>query len=277
MAKNLFPWVRNVFGASEPLRFMGKVQAGSTQAIKAGELCAYNETAGYWVPVNAAADVAYSLAISAEEQKAADVARFMQFFALREGDVWEFLLSAARQVLHGDALIISDSQKLAYDADGLAVAHVVGDGNYPSIGTTTLQVTKAEVMFRREVSFLYKNMVPMNLKKILNKTAAYTLTLEDCGALVTNTGASGAVAVTAPDAVVPVGWWVRLMCTAAQAMQFDPKPDTAAVVVKGGVQAAGKYASITDEGDFMEMTWNGTNWLCDLSISGADADIAIEA
>ena len=81
-AVNKFPFVKNLRGA-EMLVFPGKVQAGSTQAIKAGEICTFNETAGYFVPVDAVADRHYSLAIAYEEQKAADLARYMNFIALR--------------------------------------------------------------------------------------------------------------------------------------------------------------------------------------------------
>lgn len=279
MATNKSPWVRNIFGADQPLIILGLVQAGSTQAIKKGEICTFNETSGYFIPVDAAADYIYSLAISNEEQKAADSARYMEFIAIREGDVFEFQLDAARQAAYGDCLELtaSDSQKLTYDADGNGVAFVVGRQNYPETGTTLRNISYAEVSFHPEFSYLYKNMVPRGLKKIITTTSDLTLTLEDCGATVTNKGAGSAVTITAPNAVVPIGWHVRLACMAAQELRFDPKPDTAKVYIKGGAQTAGKYASVTDEGDFMDMLWDGTDWLCTASISGADGDITIQA
>jgi hypothetical protein len=277
MAVNKYPWLRNIHGANEPLIIMGKVQAGSTQEIKRGEICTFNETSGNFVPADAAADgTLYTLAIANEEQKAADLARYMEFIAIREGDVFEFALGAAAQAAYGDGYEISDSQTLAADPDGNAIAFVVGRQNYPQVGTTLVSISYAEFSFHRECSYLYKNMVPQNVQKVMAKTAAYTLLFEDNGAIVTNKGASGAVVITAPNAVVPIGWHVKLAAMAAQALRFDPKPDTAKVYIKGGAQTAGKYVGITDEGDFMHLVWDGTDWLCYASISGADADVDVE-
>jgi len=277
MAVNKYPWVRNIHGANEPLIIMGKVQAGSTQEIKRGEICVFNETSGNFVPADAAADSQYTMAIANEEQKAADSARYMEFIAIREGDVFEFELAAAAQVAYGDGYEISNSQKLASDPDGNVIAYVVGRQNYPEEGTTLLSVSYAEFSFIREVSYLYRNMVPSNIAKVMAKTADYTLLMEDNGAIITNKGASGAVVITAPTSVVPIGWHVKLAAMAAQALRFDPKPDTAQIYIAGGAQTAGKYAGITDEGDFMHLVWDGTDWLCYASISGADGDIDVES
>ena len=275
-AVNKYPWVRNVDGASEPMVFYGAVQAGSTAAIKSGEICTFNETAGYWIPATAAADQAYSLAISAEEQTATDVARYMKFYGLRRGDVWEFALSAAAAATYGYALEISDSQTLAYDADRNAIAFQCTAATYPTTGTTIGSVGYTEAIFHPAFSYIYKNVIPRGLKKVMAKTAAYTLTLEDCGAIVSNKGAGGSVTITAPEGVVPIGWNVTLFVAAAQALVFDPKPNGAALIVAGGVQTAGKYMSMTDEGDFAEVVWDGTDWLVVNSPSAADGDITIE-
>jgi hypothetical protein len=257
----------------------GLVQAGSTQAIKRGEICVYNETSTYWVPANAVADAKYSLAIANEEQKAGDSARYMEFIALREGDVFEFVLAAAGSLAVGSALTLtaSDSQKLTYDADGQAVAFYVARANYPESGTSIQSITYAQVCFNPEYSYLYKNILQRGLKKVIAATAAYTLLLEDNGAIITNKGATGSVTITAPNATVPIGWHIYLAAMAAQVLVFDPKPDTASVIVKGGIQTAGKYISITDEGDFVHLVWDGTDWLAFASISGADADITVES
>jgi len=279
MAVNKYPWVRNIQGAENPLIIMGKVQAGSTQAIKRGEICTFNETAGYFKPIDAVADYVYSLAITNEEQKSGDLERYMEFIAIREGDVFEFELAAAAQAEYGYALELtaSNSQKLTYDADGNAVAFVVGRQNYPTEGTTLRNISYAEVMFHPEFSYLYKNMYPKNLKKIMAKIAAYTITLEDCGAIITNKGASGSVTLTAPSGTVPVGYHVHIAVMSDNTFVFDPKPDTASVYIKGAAQTAGKYVSCTDIGDFMTMVWDGTDWLCIASISGADGDISVQS
>lgn len=278
MASNKYPWVKNLDGADKPQIFPGKVQAGSTQEIKRGEICVFNETSGYWVPVDAVADYGYSLAIANEEQKSDGLARYMEFIALRLGDVFEYELDASAQIELGDGLELtaSNSQKLTRDVDGNAVAHVVGIDNYPEEGTTLGYRSYAQVVFNPEFSYWEKNVRGKNLVKVMAKTADYTLKVEDCGAIVTNKGASGTVVITAPNAVVPVGWNVKLACMAAQAFRFDPKPDTAKVYIAGAANTAGKYASVTDEGDFMHLVWDGTDWLCYASISGADGDISIE-
>ena len=93
-AVNLYPWVRNLNGTDKPLILPGKVQAGSTAAIKRGEICTFNETSGYFIPANAVADSQYSLAIANEEQKSTDLERYMEFIMLRKEDVFEITLAA---------------------------------------------------------------------------------------------------------------------------------------------------------------------------------------
>jgi hypothetical protein len=278
MATNKSPWLLNLGGADKPLLLPGKVQAGTSQAIKAGEICTYNETSGYFVPVDAVADQAYSLAIAAEEQKAADLARYMDFIMLRPDDVFEFALAAAASIALGDALTLtaSQSQQLTRDVDGTVVATSVNVDNYPQTGTTLRSKSYAQVIFHPQFSYYCKNIMQLNLKKVITTAAAYTLKLEDCGAIISTKGDADGVALTAPEAVVPVGWFVDVFCGADTAVSFDPKPDTAKVYIKGAAQAAGKYVSVTDIGDYLRLVWDGTDWLAMFSVSGADADISVE-
>jgi hypothetical protein len=69
---------------------------------------------------------------------------------------------------------------------------------------------------------------------------------------------------------------VEIIVGADQVVTFDPKPDTASLVIKGAVATAGKYMSMTDIGDFVKLVFDGTDWLAVNSLSGADADITIE-
>lgn len=277
-ATNKSPWIKNIFGAGQPLIFMGAVQAGTTAPIKRGEICTYNETTGYFIPATASTDAIYSLAIANEEQKAADLAGYMEFIALREGDVFEFLLASARAVTLGDplALTSADSQKLTYDADGVAVATVVSSSHYPEhgAGTTIRSQTYAQVMFRRQYSYLYKNIMRSEGQKVIRTATSLTLLPEDCGAcvLVSNTAT-----ITMPNAVVPDGWWVEIVAIAAVVVTIDPKPDTASIVIKGAVHTAGNTISFTDEGDFVKLLWDNVNqyWVAVNSISGADGDITL--
>lgn len=276
MATNLYPFSHNLDGADKPLIIMGLVQAGSSQAIKAGELCVYNETASNWVPVDAVADYKYSLAFAAEEQKASDLARYMQFYAIREHDVWEMALAAARSCVYGDALTLtaSDSQKLTYDADGFPVATYIGRGNYPEVGTTIGSLSYAQVIFNPEVSYLYRWVKLRPTSRVYDLTSATTLTAEHNGAIITNKSASGSVTVTAPAAIFS-GFSFKMAVMSNNAFVFDPKPDTSKLYIKGAANTAGATSSMTDIGDFAEYVFDGTDWLAINSISGADDDITI--
>ena len=278
MAVNKSPWLYNIHGAVEPLIKPMNAAAGSTRTFKRGEILTYNENTGVVTAVDAVADAAYSLVIAAEEQKSTDAARYVPCYMLRDGDVFEFTLAAAASVAYGNGLTLtaSQSQQLTVDVDGVAVAVSVGTDNVPSVGTTLTSKSTVQCVFLKEYSYYYKNILQMNLKKVMAKTADYTLTMEDCGAFISNKGASGAVVITAPNAVVPVGWHVYLAAMADQNLSFDPKPDTASVYIKGAAQTAGKYVLVADIGDYMLLVWDGTDWLAFNSISGADGDITVE-
>jgi hypothetical protein len=279
MATNKYPWSKNIFDPSKPLIMPGQVQAGSTQAIKAGEICTFDETSGVFVPLDAVADRQYSLAIAAQEQKATDLARYIDFIMPREGDVFEFTASAAAQVALGDALIpvASQSQQLTRDVDGNFIAVSVGVDNYPQTGTTLRSMSYFQAMIHPSFSYLYQNVLQRNVLCRVNLTADYTIKVGDCGKVFTNSGASGGVTITGPTNIVPVGFYFDMVCETADGFVFDPKPDEAAVIIAGGAQTAGNYASITDEGDFIRWMWDGTNWVAVFSISGADGDITIES
>lgn len=111
---------------------------------------------------------------------------------------------------------------------------------------------------------------------VVATTENLTLTATHNGAIITNKGASGSVTITAPSSGISAGFNVTIACMADQVLAFDPKPDTASVYVKGAAQVAGKYISVTDIGDFVQLVWDGTDWLAFTSISGADADITVE-
>jgi hypothetical protein len=161
---------------------------------------------------------------------------------------------------------------LTRDVDGNAIAFAVGDANYPEVGTTLLYTSYGQVMFNPEFSYWEKRVKKAGIKKYIDFTTAITPKIEDCGCVFTSTGGG---TITAPNGIVPVGWFIDVVCVAAAAVIFDPKPDTASVIIKGAVHTAGNTVSITDEGDFMRLMWNGTNWVAVMSISGADGDITL--
>ena len=273
-AANKSPWIKNLSNAPV-LIFPGKVQAGSTQAIKKGEICTYDETSGYFIPLDAVADCRYSLAIANEEQKADSLERYMEFIALRPDDVFEFVLDASVQISLGDGLepTASDSQKLTRDIDGNAIAFSVAIDNYPEVGTTMLYRTYGQVVFNPVHSYWMQRVLKNRLKKVISTAASITLKVEDCGAVVLVTDTA---TITLPSASVPIGWNVKLVDCADVVMTVDPKPDTAGIIIKGSApHTAGNTVSVTDAGDFMELLWDGTNWVATDSISGADGDITL--
>jgi len=145
-AVNKDPFVRTTRKDGLPSVFKGLVQAGSTQAIKIGEICTWDETTGYFVPVDAVADHRYILAIAKEEQKSSGRAeltasRYIEFYSLDPADQFEFELDAARSLALGDpfTLTASNSQKLTAGAGAFAVAINVDDGHYPQEEDTTIR------------------------------------------------------------------------------------------------------------------------------------------
>ena len=97
MASNQQRWIKDFYGATEPLRFLGLFQAGSTQAIKRGELLEYTgDSNTAWVPMDSDHDMTtYGISVAAEEIKSGDLAGYYDVFLPRPGDVWEYDLATA--------------------------------------------------------------------------------------------------------------------------------------------------------------------------------------
>lgn len=188
-------------GGGTPHTFLGLVQAGSTQAIKIGEICTWDETTGYFKPVDAVADHRYPLAVSKEEQKAAGrgeltSARYMEFYSLHPDDVFEFALAAAASIAVGDpyTLTASDSQKLTAAAGAFAVAISVDFGNYPQEeDTTIISQSYGRFSFNPAVTYWgYRfSQVVRTGRKVISVTSSETLKESDMyNTLVLITGAT---------------------------------------------------------------------------------------
>lgn len=212
----------------KPLVFKGLVQAGSTQAIKVGEICTWNETTGYFVPVDAVADHRYPLAISKEEQKASGRAelvnaRYIDFYALHPDDIFEFPIDAARSLALGDpfTLTASDSQKLTYGAGAFAVAINVDDNHYPQEEDTTIRnQSYAHVSFNPAVSWWGYRMsqIARPGKKIISTAADLTLAENDCYNTVILVTAAKTITLPA----VKPGMDLTILGTGANAVVVDP-------------------------------------------------------
>lgn len=163
MAVNKDPFVRSMRKNGTPHTFLGLVQAGSTQAIKIGEICTWNETTGYFVPIDAVADHRYPLAIAREEQKAAvgrtgelNAARYMEFYSCHPEDIFEFAIAAAAGVIPGDpyTLTATTTQTLTAAAGAFPVAFVADDDHFPQeINTTIRSVSYAQFTFNPVSSY----------------------------------------------------------------------------------------------------------------------------
>lgn len=225
--KNPFIYSKSKDGA--PDMFLGKVQAGATQAIKKGELCAYNETAGYFAPIDAVADAQYVLAIAAEEQKARGrgeltAIRYIKFYSLSPNDIFEFAIDAARSLAIGDTftLTASDSQKLTYGAGDFAVAKQVDFSHYPQEdGVTIATKSTAQVVFNPAVTAYgrYKSFQSGTGRLVISTADDLTLKPEQCynNSLIIVTAAK---TVTVP--AVASGMDFTVLSSGANAVSVDP-------------------------------------------------------
>lgn len=91
------------------------------------------------------------------------------------------------------------------------------------------------------------------------KAADATLTASDMGKNITNTGASGTVALTLPAVSESRGKYFRVQVTAAEIVQLDPGTSS---VYLGGSGVADKYAQLAGViGNYADVYCDGTDWL----------------
>jgi hypothetical protein len=204
MAVNKDPFVRTTRKDGLPSTVRLPVQAGTTKEIKIGEICAFNKTASYVTPIDAEADFMYALVIAKEEQKAADSARYIEFYDLAPEDEFEFILNAARSLAVGDRFVLtaSYSQILTYSATKYPVARCVDGGHYPETGTTIRSQSYARVSFNPACTYygLISNGFAWGTPKQITSTSALTLYYEMSGLTILHTGA----ATTDVEHILPV-------------------------------------------------------------------------
>jgi len=260
MAVNKDPFVRTSRKDGLPYVFKGLVQAGSDQAIKAGELCALNKTAGYWTPVDAASDAIYRLAISKEEQKSDDGSRYMEFYGLAPGDQFEFACSAEVTALElGDTFVISDSQTLANAITSWPIATCVDDGHYPQDEDTTIRNRSyAVVEFGLSASiFGYFSGHGRGLKKVVGVTTAQTLYKEMDGLILITTASGNTTGHVLPSDA-PYGCTFGVIAAGNFDIGFDPG-SAGAIYVEGSKQTDDREVTVDAIGDgfFVVSAGNG--------------------
>jgi len=272
-AVNKDPFVRSTRKDGLPSVFKGLVQAGATAAIKVGEICTFNETTGYFIPVNAVADHRYPLAIAKEEQKASGRAeltaiRFIEFYSLDPADQFEFPLAAAQALALGDpfTLTASDSQKLTAAAGAFAVAICVDDGHYPQEEdyTPIRSRSYAVVSFNPAASYWGYRMsqVVRGGRRIITSSGAFALAENDMyNTLVLATTTS---TITLP-AVKP-GMDTIIVSVAAAVITVSPNASDK-IRVKG--------AQLADDKDISNVTTAAAGDTVQLLTESADGFIAI--
>ena len=262
----------------KPLVFKGLVQAGSTQAIKVGEICTWNETTGYFVPVDAVADHRYMLAISKEEQKASGraeltSARYIDFYALHPDDVFEFPLAAAQSLALGDpfTLTASDSQKLTAGAGAFAVAINVDDNHYPQEEDTTIRnQSYARVSFNPGVTWWGFRMSQVTRPGWRIISTAADITLLESDMYRTIVLVTAAKTVTLP-AVKP-GMDIIVQSTGANAVNVDPNASDKIRLEGALLDNGDKLTSNSAAKDAVRLITEGADGFIAFVVAGAWTD-----
>ena len=117
-----------------------------------------------------------------------------------------------------------------------------------------------------------------NTREVLAKTADYTVTGADEGALITNRGAGGAVVVTLPaQSAVPVGFWVQVYCAAAQNLTVQTA--TVDTLVQDGdlnTDSIGWVTGSHQVGNGGTFVADGTGWLYFANVAATTTTIATQ-
>lgn len=260
-----------------PVVFKGLVQAGSTAAIKVGEICTWDETTGYFIPVNAVADHRYVLAIAKEEQKASGRAelvnsRYIDFYALHPDDIFEFPLAAAQALALGDpfTLTASDSQKLTAAAGAFAVAVNVDDNHYPQEEDTTIRnQSYARVSFNPAVTWwgLRMSQVVRTGRRVI--AVGSTETLKESDMYNTLILIAGTTVITLP-AVKP-GMDAIFINTDGADQNINPN-DNDKIRLDGALLDNGDSIAQTTVGYTCRLITEGADGFCCLSVPGQWTD-----
>ncbi len=129
MAVNLAPYKRSLFSQQKPLVMLLPVAAGSTTAIKRGEVCELS--GGVFTPITGDDDFTSGvLAICDHEITSSHQAGYYPFVVPRPGDLFEFELAAAAAAARGAALYYSTSQVLATSGTN-TLGDVVDHSGFP--------------------------------------------------------------------------------------------------------------------------------------------------
>jgi hypothetical protein len=148
------------------------------------------------------------------------------------------------------SIAIVAGERVAPDANSKAQPAVHG---YGAVG-----IALAAGAASGKVRVLVQPMMEDKSGVVLVKAANYTVELRDLGKIIVSTGATGAITLSLPAAVV--GYELRVRVDAAQEVRLDPNgTEVMCLPSTGAVQAAGKYitADAIGEGVHIRCTETG--------------------
>lgn len=165
-------WIKNLNDPTlvGPMLCRGKVSAGASQALAAGQLLERTgDTNTRWVPIDSDHDAAAGagLAIAAHDITSGDLAGYYEGLLViaRPGDVFEADLAAASAVEPETALYYSSATAVTVTAGSNIIAYSVAGPNAPAgqkrlsqgqlgdEGETFRSTTKVQFCFRAACSF----------------------------------------------------------------------------------------------------------------------------
>lgn len=166
MASNTHRWQYDMLGANEPLILPGNFAAGSSQAVKMGEILELTgNSSTEWVPMDSDYSMDSDVAVAAVEIKSGDLAGYYPIIVPRPGDVFRFALAAAGNSSLGTSLYWSDSETVTVTTGSNILGTVAGHSHYPQMqghasddasvdqGTTILSVSTVDMVFEESNSF----------------------------------------------------------------------------------------------------------------------------
>ena len=93
---------------------------------------------------------------------------------------------------------------------------------------------------------------------VLTRTTDLTLKPKDTGAIINNTGATGAVTIPLP-AGARIGNKFKFRVNAAQELRIDPGLPTHSIVLAGLSPSAGEYVTANAAGEYVDLEFIGNN------------------
>lgn len=129
MATNQLRWVGSLTGAKEALTMLALFAAGTTTAVKRGEIL--DLSSGNATPLASDKAMAGIIAVANEEIKSGDLAGYYEVIVPRPGDLFEFDLAAAGATAYGTSLYYSSSEKVTVTAGTNIIGISAGQKNYP--------------------------------------------------------------------------------------------------------------------------------------------------